>query len=91
MRVATKETLIEIRRTIENSVGKHVQLRTNKGRKKAHVSEGILDSVYPGIFVIRIDAGMGSERKLSYSYSDVLTETVELTFPNFAIEQNHII
>jgi uncharacterized protein Veg len=78
--MTNRDTLIQIRRNIENSVGKKVQLRTNKGRKKSNVSEGVLDSAYPGVFIIRIDDGLLTERKLSYSYSDVLTETVELTF-----------
>jgi len=74
---------MQIRRNIENSVGRKVQLRTNKGRKKSNISEGVLDSAYPAVFIVRIDDGLSSERKLSYSYSDVLTETVELTFsPN---------
>lgn len=78
--MATKETLMQIRKSIESSVGRNVQLRTNKGRKKSHVSQGVLDSAYPGVFIVRVDAGLMTERKLSYSYSDVLTETVELTF-----------
>lgn len=78
--MANRDTLMQIRRDIEDSVGKKVQLRTNKGRKKSNVSEGILDSAYPAVFIVRIDDGLVSERKLSYSYSDVLTETVELTF-----------
>lgn len=81
--MATQETLMQIRRNIEGSIGKRVQLRTNKGRKKSLISEGVLDSAYPGVFIVRVDDGLLTQRKLSYSYSDVLTETVELTFgPN---------
>ena len=36
-----------------------------------------LERTYPNIFVVRIDEKR-SERRVSYSYSDVLTETVEL-------------
>ncbi len=78
--MANNETLMQIRRSIEGSVGQKVQLRTNKGRKKSLISQGVLDSVYPAVFIVRVDDGLLSERKLSYSYSDVLTETVELTF-----------
>ncbi|MCK8059294.1 MULTISPECIES: Veg family protein [unclassified Fusibacter] len=77
--MATRETLSEIRKTIEGCIGEKVVLRTNKGRKKVKVREGVLEEAYPNVFVVRIDDGMMSQRKVSFSYSDVLTETVEVT------------
>jgi len=80
IRLATKETLQEIRRNVENCVGQKVVLKTNKGRKKVQVREGVLEEVYPSVFTVRIDEGLLSERMLSFSYSDILTETVEISF-----------
>lgn len=80
--MATKETLTQLRRRVEDCLGQKVLLKTNKGRKKVFVKEGILEEVYPSIFVVRIDRGLSSERKVSYSYSDILTETVEITLCN---------
>lgn len=77
--LATKTTLNEIRRNIEGYVGQKVTLKANKGRKKIMVREGILENTYPNIFVVRIDGGYDSVRRVSYSYSDILTETVEIT------------
>jgi uncharacterized protein Veg len=77
--MATKETLTQIRRSIEDCVGKKVVLRTNKGRKKVKTREGVLEEAYPNVFVVRIDDGLCSQRKVSYSYSDVLTDSVEIT------------
>jgi uncharacterized protein Veg len=77
--LATRETLIELRKNVENCLGQKVILKTNKGRKRIFVKEGVLEEVYPSIFVVRIDRGLSSERKVSYSYSDILTETVEIT------------
>jgi len=77
--LATRETLTEIRNNVKDCIGKKVILRTNKGRKKVHVKEGVLEEVYPSVFIVRIDDGLVSERKVSYSYSDILTETVEIT------------
>ncbi len=77
--MATKETLTELRRNVESCIGQKVILKANKGRKKVLIKEGVLEEVYPNIFVIRIDSGLNSERKVSYSYSDILTETVEIT------------
>lgn len=77
--MATKETLSQLKKNVENCLGQKVVLKTNKGRKRVFVKEGVLEEVYPSIFVVRIDGGKNSERKVSYSYSDILTETVEIT------------
>lgn len=39
--------------------------------------EGVLESIYPNIFVVKLNERK-IERRVSYSYADVLTETVEL-------------
>ncbi len=77
--MATKKTLGEIKQSVEDHLGERVTLKTNKGRKKVKVKEGVLLETYPAVFVVRIDEGLESERKISYSYSDILTETVEVT------------
>ncbi|MBN2259686.1 MAG: Veg family protein [Clostridiales bacterium] len=77
--MATKKTLTEIMQTVQDHLGEKVILRTNKGRKKVKIKEGILLETYPAVFIVRIDLGLESERKISYSYSDILTETVEVT------------
>jgi uncharacterized protein Veg len=76
--LATKETLSIIKRNVRDCIGEKVILKTNKGRKKVLVKEGVLEEVYSNIFIVRINNGLESERTVSYSYSDVLTETVEI-------------
>ncbi len=76
--MATKETLSTIKRNVQDCIGEKVILKTNKGRKKVLVKEGVLEEVYSNIFIVRINNGLDSERTVSYSYSDVLTETVEI-------------
>ncbi|MBO2519044.1 MAG: protein veg [Firmicutes bacterium] len=70
--------LDEIRARVEACVGKRVKVRANRGRRKVLETEGIIESTYPKLFVIKLD---GSEpvRRLSYTYADLLTSTVELT------------
>lgn len=74
-----KNSLTVIRENVENYVGEKVRLKANKGRKKTTIREGILENAYPSIFVVKIDGGYNSVRRVSYSYSDILTETVEVT------------
>ncbi|MGF7060830.1 Veg family protein [Brassicibacter mesophilus] len=74
-----RNTLAKIRANVENCVGQKVRLKANKGRKKTTIREGVIESAYPSIFVVKIDGGYDSIRRVSYSYSDILTETVEVT------------
>ncbi|SDK85839.1 Veg family protein [Natronincola ferrireducens] len=77
--MADRNTLNEIRRNIEGYVGEKVTLKANKGRKRTMVREGVLENTYPSIFVVRINGDYNSVRRVSYSYSDILTESVEVT------------
>ncbi len=74
-----KNSLDKIRKDVEDCVGKKVILKANKGRKKIIVREGILEDAYPNLFVVRISNEYDSVRRVSYTYSDILTETVEVT------------
>ena len=74
-----KNSLAKIRKDVEDCVGKKVILKANKGRKKIVVREGILEDAYPNLFVVRISNEYDSVRRVSYTYSDILTETVEVT------------
>ena len=76
--MSTRLTLNSIRKSIEDHVGEKVKLRANGGRKKILENEGILESVHPSIFVVRLQKE--TQRKVTYSYSDVLTKTVQLDF-----------
>jgi uncharacterized protein Veg len=77
--LATRETLLEIRKYVEDCLGQKVQLKTNKGKRKVKIREGIIDDVFPSVFTVRIDEGLNIGQTLSFSYSDILTETVEIT------------
>lgn len=70
-------SLQQIKLDLESCVGKRVKLRANRGRKKIVEAEGVIESTYPKIFVVKLDASHSLER-LSYTYADVLTKTVEV-------------
>ncbi len=70
--------LTSIKRDIESHVGEKVTLKANGGRRKVIVNNGTLEKTYDSIFVIRLDNH--SKRVVAYSYSDVLTKTVQLVF-----------
>ncbi len=74
-----KNRLSAIKDNVKDHIGEKVRLKANKGRKKTTIREGVLENVYPSIFVVKIDGGYNSVRRVSYSYSDILTNTVEVT------------
>ena len=78
--LANGNTLDQIRKNITGYIGQKVTLKADKGRKKVMVKQGVLENTYPSIFVVKIDGEFDAERRICYSYSDVLTSTVELTF-----------
>jgi len=73
-----KSELSQIKKDIDTCIGERVQLRANKGRKKAFIKEGVLENTYPSIFIVRFENEYETTRRVSYSYTDILTKAVEL-------------
>lgn len=73
-----KNNISLIRKELEGCVGKRIQLKANKGRKKTFVKEGVIENAYPSIFTVAFENDFHSVRKVSYSYTDILTHTVEV-------------
>lgn len=85
------KTLVEIKRSLDSQIGKRLKLIANGGRKKTVERLGTLEETYPSVFVVALDQDENAFERVSYSYADILTETVELNFINedhmVAIEQ----
>ncbi len=75
-----KELLDSIKTDMDGHVGEKVLLKANSGRRKVIVKEGVLEKTYPSIFVVRIEGSDNTSRTVSYSYSDILTQNVQLEF-----------
>jgi len=73
-----KEDVEQVREDLSAYVGLRVRLKANKGRKRYFEKEGIIQSTYPSIFVIQIEMEAQRPRMLSFSYTDVLTNSVQL-------------
>ncbi|MBM7543152.1 biofilm formation stimulator Veg [Amphibacillus cookii] len=81
------KTLVEIKRVLDGQIGKRLQLIANGGRKKTVERYGTLAETYPAVFIVALDQSENAFERVSYSYADILTETVEL---NFIEERNKI-
>lgn len=75
--------LCRVYNSITANVGKRVQVKSNKGRNKFDITEGIITKAYPSLFLIEVENDMTYAGKtISYSYTDVLTKEVEVVFAN---------
>ena len=67
-----------IKSEIKSHVGETISLRDLGGRKKILIKDGVLEKAYSSIFTVKVYGDI--ERRLTYSYSDVLSNTVEIQY-----------
>ncbi len=75
------KTLIDIKRALDSNIGKKITIKANGGRKKSSEQSGMIEETYPSVFIVKLDEDQNSVERVSYSYADVLTETVQLLLP----------
>ena len=74
-----KRDIKSIRSEVHQYMGSKVKVKTNLGRNKVDITDGIIAETYPSIFLVQIEAvGDMPKRKISYSYNDVITHDIEL-------------
>lgn len=76
------EVVGRIRTDLEGLMGTRMRLKANMGRSKIIEREGVLEETHPSLFVVKIDEKRDRTARVSYSYVDILTGTVELTHPD---------
>jgi uncharacterized protein Veg len=64
-----------IKKNIHNNVGNNIKVVHNEGRNKIYEYNGKIVEVYPNVFIVKV-----SDSKKSFSYYDVLTDTVQVFF-----------
>lgn len=72
----------DIKRLLDSQLGNPVLLRANGGRKKLIERHGVLRETYPSVFIVELDQEKHNFERVSYSYSDILTSNVQVTFCN---------
>ena len=72
----SKESMQKIRQDVESYIGQEIDIKSNVGRNKKVNKRGTIDSAYSNLFVVR---EADSTRKLSYSYADVIMNSLEIT------------
>jgi len=69
-------TIDKIKNDIDNNLGGNVKIVYNGSRNKKEEYSGVIAETYNFIFIIKTE----EEEKKSFSYRDVLTNTVEVFF-----------
>ncbi|HEY3317792.1 MAG TPA: Veg family protein [Coriobacteriia bacterium] len=77
--VRQSEVVGRIRSDLQSLMGQRMRLRANMGRSKIVEREGVLEETHPSLFVVKVDEKRNRTARVSYSYVDVLTGTVELS------------
>lgn len=70
--------LSTIRSEIQSHIGETINVKDLGGRKKVLIKDGIIERAYSSIFTIKIKGEF--QRTLTYSYSDILTNTVQIQY-----------
>ena len=60
---------------ILEKVGQKIIVKGSLGRSRTFEKEATIEKAYPNIFVVKMD---DTQRNVTYSYTDVLTHSVEL-------------
>lgn len=74
------KTLVDIKKILDCQLGNRIVLKANGGRKKLIERSGVLKETYPSVFVVELDQEKHNFERVSYTYTDVLTENVQVSF-----------
>ena len=74
-----KKDLDAVRQDVEACIGRKVRVKTNGGRRRTIIHEGVLKECFPNVFTVScyFDNGTTSQ-VVSFNYVDLLTKAVEL-------------
>ncbi len=67
-----------VREAVKSNLGKKVKIRSHTGKRKFHITEGILSETYPSIFLVKVNQEGEGVQTVSYTYTDVITREVQM-------------
>jgi len=70
-----KNDISKLKQDIDTQVGQKIIIKGSLGRNRLFEKQGTIDSTYPNIFVVKYEE---DNRRVTYSYTDVLTKSVEV-------------
>ena len=70
-----KTDIANLKTDIVEKIGQKIIVKGSLGRSRAFEKEATIEKAYPNIFVVKYEE---NNRNVTYSYTDVLTRTVEV-------------
>ena len=70
-----RSDIANLKTDIIEKVGQKIIVKGSLGRSRAFEKEATIEKAYPNIFVVKFEE---NNRNVTYSYTDVLTRTVEV-------------
>lgn len=70
-----KNDIVSIKADIGEKIGQKIIVKGSLGRSKSFEKEATIEKTYPNIFVVKYN---DNDRNVTYSYTDVLTRTIEM-------------
>ncbi|KRM87369.1 Veg family protein [Lacticaseibacillus thailandensis] len=77
-------TLASIKNKLDSKIGEPITVVAQAGRKKVTRRNGILRETFPAIFVVELNQEENDFERVSYSYADLLTKSIEISFDEAA-------
>ncbi|WP_172188637.1 Veg family protein [Lentilactobacillus kribbianus] len=73
-------SLSVIKNKLDDHIGQSVLVTAQAGRRKVTERRGILRETYPAVFVVELEGETAKFDRVSYSYTDILTENIAVDF-----------
>ncbi len=70
-----KSDIANLKTDIIEKIGQKIIVKGSLGRSRAFEKEATIEKAYPNIFVVKYEE---NNRNVTYSYTDILTRTVEV-------------
>ncbi|MDO4912687.1 MAG: Veg family protein [Lactobacillus sp.] len=73
-------SIVSIKKKLEEHLGETLTVTSQTGRKKGKARSGILKQTFPAVFMVELDQEENNFERVSYSYTDLLTNSIKLEF-----------
>ena len=70
-----RDDITNLKTDITENIGQKIMVKGTLGRSKYFEEQATIEKAYPNLFIVKYDE---SDRNVTYSYTDVLTRTVEV-------------
>ena len=74
-------SLENIKKRLDERIGSKLTITSQAGRKKVTRRHGVLSKTFPRVFIIELDDS--AVKTVSFTYTDILTKSIELNFDDY--------